>query len=102
MTRTAVAATSATPWILGGTMPALADLGLIVASPAWIAPLLYALAAIAGDSLVNEIVMSLGAIGHHFPGLLRAYGDRALFRRFRARFIAAPVVLAALCVGAQR
>jgi hypothetical protein len=42
--------------------------------------------------------MSLGAIGHHLPGMLRAYGDRALFRRFRARFVLAPILLAGACV----
>jgi len=26
------------------------------------------------------------AMGHYLPGILRAYGDRALFHRFRTRF----------------
>ncbi len=25
-------------------------------------------------------------MGHHLPGMIRAYGDRALFQRFRWRF----------------
>jgi tetratricopeptide (TPR) repeat protein len=33
------------------------------------------------------------AMAHYLPGILRAYGDRALFRRFRTRLIVAPVVL---------
>jgi molybdate transport system substrate-binding protein len=33
------------------------------------------------------------AMGHYLPGILRAYGDRALFRRFRTRLIVAPVFL---------
>jgi tetratricopeptide (TPR) repeat protein len=33
------------------------------------------------------------AMGHYLPGMLRAYGDRALFRRFRTRLIAAPLFL---------
>jgi Tfp pilus assembly protein PilF len=33
------------------------------------------------------------AMSHYLPGMLRAYGDRALFRRFRTRLIAAPVFL---------
>jgi hypothetical protein len=37
------------------------------------------------------------AIGHHLPGMMRAYGDPALFRRFRWRFILAPVLLLAAC-----
>jgi tetratricopeptide (TPR) repeat protein len=31
------------------------------------------------------------AMGHYLPGMLRAYGDRALFRRFRLRLILAPL-----------
>ena len=33
------------------------------------------------------------ATAHYLPGILRAYGDRALFRRFRVRLILAPIVL---------
>jgi len=33
------------------------------------------------------------AMAHYLPGILRAYGDTALFRRFRLRLIAAPVFL---------
>src|SRR5581483_3326916 len=44
-------------------------------------------------------VSAFGALGHHFPGMIRAYGDRALFDRFRWRFTIAPVFLLAVCVG---
>lgn len=37
-------------------------------------------------------------MGHHLPGMIRAYGDRALFRRFRIRFIVAPLALLAVCI----
>lgn len=47
-------------------------------------------------------VAAFGALGHHLPGMLRAYGDRALFRRFRVRFTLAPLVLIAACVYAAR
>src|SRR5215475_5997008 len=33
------------------------------------------------------------ATAHYLPGILRAYGDRALFRRFRVRLIVAPLFL---------
>jgi tetratricopeptide (TPR) repeat protein len=33
------------------------------------------------------------AMGHYLPGILRAYGDRSLFCRFRARLIAVPLFL---------
>src|SRR5215472_9129748 len=35
------------------------------------------------------------AMAHYLPGMLRAYGDRALFLRFRIRLIAAPLLLVA-------
>ena len=38
-------------------------------------------------------VAAFGAMGHHLPGMIRAYGDRALFQRFRWRFICAPIFL---------
>jgi Flp pilus assembly protein TadD len=37
-------------------------------------------------------------MGHHLPGMIRAYGDRALFERFKMRFIVAPVALLIVCV----
>ena len=43
-------------------------------------------------------VGAFGAMGHHLPGMIRAYGDRALFERFKARFIVAPVALLAVCI----
>src|SRR5207244_5848106 len=39
------------------------------------------------------------AMGHHLPGMIRAYGDRALFERFRWRFIFAPLFLLLTCVA---
>src|SRR5947209_5172974 len=44
-------------------------------------------------------VGAFGAVGHHLPGMFRAYGDRALFRRFRWRFIFAPIFLLSICVA---
>lgn len=43
-------------------------------------------------------VGAFGPMGHHLPGMIRAYGDRALFQRFRTRFIVAPLALLAVCV----
>ena len=40
------------------------------------------------------------AVGHHLPGMMRAYGDRDLFRRFRWRFTLAPIVLLSAGIGA--
>lgn len=47
---------------------------------------------------ISEFVAAFGAMGHHLPGMIRAYGDRALFERYRWRFILAPIFLAAICV----
>ena len=44
-------------------------------------------------------VAAFGATGHHLPGMIRAYGDRALFERFRWRFIFAPIFLLAVCTA---
>lgn len=43
------------------------------------------------DGLV-AFVLAL-AMAHYLPGILRAYGDRALFHRFRVRLIVAPLFL---------
>ncbi len=42
---------------------------------------------------ISLIVAAFFAIGHHLPGLIRAYGDRELFERFRWRFLLAPPLL---------
>ncbi len=39
---------------------------------------------------ISLIVASFFALGHHLPGMMRAYGDRDLFQRFKLRFILAP------------
>ena len=44
-------------------------------------------------------VAAFGAMGHHLPGMIRAYGDRALFQRFKWRFIFAPIFLVVVCAA---
>jgi hypothetical protein len=75
------------------------DLGFMVAAPLWVIPAVLALGALVTDRVANTWIMAFGATGHHLPGMLRAYGDRALFRRFRARFILAPLALVAATVA---
>ena len=82
------------PWILG---PA-ADLLLFVATPVLIIPLVILSRQRFSDQAIYALVGSLGATGHHLPGLLRAYGDRALFQRFRIRFTVAPILLVSISV----
>jgi hypothetical protein len=76
-------------WILG---PA-ADLALFVATPLLILPAVLLSRQQLSDQALYAIVGTLGATGHHLPGLLRAYGDRALFRRFRTRLTVGPILL---------
>jgi len=42
-------------------------------------------------------VGAFGALGHHLPGMMRAYGDRGLFAQYKIRFIVAPIFLATIC-----
>ena len=81
-------------WILD----AWKDLLLFIATPALIIPLLMAANLRFSDQTIYTMVIALGATGHHLPGMMRAYGDRDLFRRFRVRFIAAPLLLLVVCV----
>ena len=70
------------------------DLAFIIASPLAIVPILWTLAhtALTPERLAIP-VFAFATLGHHLPGYMRAYGDRALFRRFRLRFVVVPPVL---------
>jgi len=77
------------------------DLLLFVATPLLIVPLVFLVQSpwIGIEAkTIGVLVFSFGALGHHLPGMIRAYGDRELFRRFRARFIIAPVLLLAVAI----
>ena len=82
-------------WVFG---PAR-DLALLIATPILILPLAFALQGRETAYTVGLLVAGFGALGHHLPGMMRAYGDRALFRRFRTRFLVSPLVFAAAAVG---
>ena len=82
-------------WILNSWR----DLLLYVGTPLLLVPL-FALAQMRwGAQDIYLFVAAFGAMGHHLPGMIRAYGDRALFERFRWRFICAPVFLLAVCLS---
>ena len=84
-----------TLWILDSWR----DLILYVGTPLLILPM-FALAQTRWSAQdIYLFVAAFGAMGHHLPGMIRAYSDRALFERFRGRFILAPVFLVAVCVG---
>src|SRR5436853_4642286 len=75
------------------------DLILYIGPPLLIIPLFTLAQARWSAQEIYLFVAAFGAMGHHLPGMIRAYGDRALFDRFRGRFILAPVFLLAVCVG---
>ncbi|MCP4194242.1 MAG: hypothetical protein GY768_26835 [Planctomycetaceae bacterium] len=79
-------------WILGPQ----ADLTLIVGAPVIIFVGIMAAKGIWDAAAISSFIM-IWAIGHHLPGMMRAYGDPSLFRRFWVRFTIAPLFLLAVC-----
>src|SRR5262249_57132939 len=68
------------------------DMAFILGTPL----LILAVFALAGKGEWTNPLLTFAlvlAMAHYFPGILRAYGDRALFRRFRVRLILAPLFL---------
>ena len=96
--QTAPAAPASAPrklWILDSWR----DLILYVGTPLLLLPV-FALAQTRWRPQdIYLFVAAFGAMGHHLPGMIRAYGDRALFERFKWRFILAPLFLLAVCVA---
>ncbi|MHC4809379.1 MAG: tetratricopeptide repeat protein [Planctomycetota bacterium] len=90
----AAPAPAPSPWILGRW----ADLALFIATPALIIPLFFTAKSAMPIQDLALFILAFGALGHHLPGMMRAYGDTALFREFRVRFIVAPILLAVGCV----
>jgi Flp pilus assembly protein TadD len=82
-------------WILSSWR----DLILYVATPLLLVPIFAIAQARWSAQDIYVFVAAFGAMGHHLPGMIRAYGDRALFERFRWRFIIAPMFLIATCVS---
>src|SRR5881409_821152 len=82
-------------WILNSWR----DLILYVGTPLLLVPMFALAQARWSAQDIYVFVAAFGAMGHHLPGMIRAYGDRALFERFRWRFIIAPIFLLAICVG---
>jgi tetratricopeptide (TPR) repeat protein len=83
-----------TLWILSGWR----DLILYVGTPILLVPMFALAQARWSAQDIYLFVAAFGAMGHHLPGMIRAYGDRTLFERFRWRFIFAPIFLLAVCV----
>src|SRR5438552_13822412 len=90
-----VAAPKKTLWILNSWR----DLILYVGTPLLLLPMFLLAQARWRAQDIYLFVGAFGAVGHHLPGMIRAYGDRALFERFRWRFIFAPIFLLSVCVA---
>src|SRR5947199_7214583 len=75
------------------------DLILYVGTPLFLVPMFLLAQARWRAQDIYVLVAAFGAMGHHLPGMIRAYGDRALFRRFRWRFIFAPIFLLSVCLA---
>jgi Flp pilus assembly protein TadD len=82
------------PWILDRWR----DLVLFVGTPILLIPIFTAAQARWSAQDIFLFVGAFGAMGHHLPGMIRAYGDRALFDRFKVRFVVAPLCILAVCV----
>src|SRR5947208_3013490 len=82
-------------WILNSWR----DLVLYVGTPLLLIPAFALAQAKWSPQDIYLFVAAFGAMGHHLPGMIRAYGDRALFERFKWRFILAPLFLLAVCVA---
>jgi Flp pilus assembly protein TadD len=82
-------------WILNSWR----DLVLYVGTPLLLVPAFALAQARWSPQDIYLFVAAFGAMGHHLPGMIRAYGDRALFERFKWRFILAPLFLLVVCVA---
>jgi Flp pilus assembly protein TadD len=82
-------------WILNSWR----DLILYVGTPLLLLPMFLLAQARWSAQDIYIFVAAFGALGHHLPGMIRAYGDRVLFERFRWRFIFAPIFLLSVCVA---
>jgi tetratricopeptide (TPR) repeat protein len=93
----AVPATGRKPnlWILDSWR----DLLLYVCTPLLLLPIFVFAQGLWAAEDIYLFVAAFGAMGHHLPGMIRAYGDRALFQRFRWRFICAPIFLVVVCAA---
>ena len=89
----AVAPKKSNLWILSSWR----DLILYVCTPLLLVPMFILAQGRWSAEDIYLFVAAFGAMGHHLPGMIRAYGDRALFERFKWRFIFAPAFLLLVC-----
>src|SRR3989440_10933234 len=82
-------------WILSSWR----DLVLYVGTPLLLIPAFALAQAKWSPQDIYLFVAAFGAMGHHLPGMIRAYGDRGLFDCFKWRFIFGPLFLLLTCVA---
>ena len=80
----AVAAPS--PWILNP----LSDSVLFIVAPLVVMAVFLPLRSWFTSQQIAVFLLAFFTFGHHFPGFLRACGDRELFARYKVRFLLAP------------
>lgn len=90
----ATARESASPWIVNGR----ADFVFFIGTPFLILPLILVAERVGAASQLCIAVAAFGALGHQLPGMLHAYGQRALHERFRTRLVVAPILLLSACI----
>lgn len=76
------------------------DLALFVATPLLVVPFALLFTSQWSSKTLVILVAAFGQLGHVLPGLIRAYGDRNLWDRFRTRLTVAPLLLGAACIFA--
>src|SRR5437868_2993738 len=82
-------------WILNSWR----DLVLYVGTPLLLIPAFALAQARWSGEDIYLFVAAFGAMGHHLPGMIRAYGDRALSQRLKYRFILAAIFLVVVCTS---
>src|ERR1043165_1457718 len=92
--QTSAPTAKSSPWILDRWR----DLLLFVGTPVLLIPIFTAAQSRWSAQDIFLFVGAFGAMGHHLPGMIRAYGDPALFNRFKVRFIVAPLAILAICI----
>src|ERR1700756_1696989 len=82
-------------WILNSWR----DLILYVATPLLLLPVFPLAQSRWSPQDIYLFVAAFGAMGHHLPGMIPAFGDRPLFELFKWRFIFAPLFLLVVCIS---
>ncbi len=80
-------------WIIGPTR----DLIFFILTPLLIVPLIFAVKDRFPAETLGVYVLGFGGFGHHLPGFIRAYSDRDLFKQYKLRFTAIPLLLILIC-----